>query len=152
ERAQELGLAAARLGYEERGLTFEELDARLERDLERGSTGAGPHLRDVSISARGRDLRTFGSQGEQRMGVLALLLSEALLLAQLRGSAPLLLLDDVLSELDESRRLNLLAGLPPGAQTIVTATDLTKWPAAAVPAAAHVHVHREDDVSMAEAA
>jgi DNA replication and repair protein RecF len=150
ERAAELGLPAARLGYEERDLTFDELQARLERDLERGTTGIGPHLRDVSIGAHGRDLRTFGSQGEQRLGVLALLLSESALLAQLRGSAPLLLLDDVLSELDAKRRAALLGSLPEG-QTVMTATDASKWPDSGSAPAAHVSVRREGDASVAEA-
>lgn len=149
-RAGELGLPAAHLGYEERGLTFDELQARLERDLERGTTGIGPHLRDVSIGSLGRDLRTFGSQGEQRVGVLALLLSEAALLAQLRGSAPLLLLDDVLSELDAKRRAALLSSLPEG-QTVITATDASKWPGSGFAPAVHVSVRREADASVAEA-
>jgi DNA replication and repair protein RecF len=54
-----------------------ELDARLDRDLERGLTGAGPHLHDVQLEADGRELRSFGSQGEQRIAVLALVLAEA---------------------------------------------------------------------------
>ena len=65
-----------------------------------GATGLGPHLHDVSISSAGRDLRSFGSQGEQRTAVLALLLAEATLLTERREEPPLLLLDDVLSELD----------------------------------------------------
>ncbi len=77
------------------------LEARLDRDIERGVTGIGPHLRDVGISAGERDLRSYGSQGEQRSAVLALVLAEALLLGERRGAPPLLLLDDVLSELDE---------------------------------------------------
>ena len=65
----------------------------------RGATGLGPHLHDIAIPAGGRDLRRFGSQGEQRTSVLALLLGEAALLTE-RAEPPLLLLDDVLSELD----------------------------------------------------
>ena len=67
-------------------------------------TGAGPHLDDVEILAGARDLRAFGSQGEQRLAVLALLLAEAELVRERRGVPPLLLLDDVLSELDPNRR------------------------------------------------
>jgi simple sugar transport system permease protein len=85
-------------------LTVAQLDARFERDLERGLTGAGPHLHDVSLEAASRDLRSFGSQGEQRMAVLALVLAEAEVLRSRTGSSPLVLLDDVLSELDEDRR------------------------------------------------
>ena len=130
-QATRLGLAAAVIAYDARPLTVESLDSRLERDLERGTTGAGPHLRDYEISAAGRDLRTFGSQGEQRTAVLALTLAEAALLEESRGEPPLLLLDDVLSELDRERRIALLAALPAGGQTIVTATSAEALPAGA---------------------
>ena len=52
-----------------------ELDSRLARDIERATTGAGPHLHDVRLLSGSRDLRGFGSQGEQRLTVLALLLA-----------------------------------------------------------------------------
>ena len=120
--AESLALTGALLRYDGRGLTVEELDERLPRDLERAVTGAGPHLRDASITAGGRELRGFGSQGEQRTAVLALVLAEAELLADRRGEPPLLLLDDVFSELDTERRGALLAQLPAGAQTVITAT------------------------------
>ena len=77
---------------------------RLDRDLDRATTSLGPHLHDVRLLAGDRDLRGFGSQGEQRLTVLALLLAEARLLATRRDVPPLLLLDDVLSELDTGRR------------------------------------------------
>jgi len=127
-----LGLPSPALRYDERRLTPEELEARLERDLERGTTGAGPHLRDVDIRAGRRDLRSFGSQGEQRAAVLALVLAEAELLAVRRGEPPLLLLDDVLSELDRARRTALLASLPTGGQTLVTATSADALPPSAL--------------------
>ena len=104
ERAGELGLEDAALRYDAEPPTVEALEARLDRDVERGATGIGPHLDDVEILAGGRDLRAFGSQGEQRLAVLALLLAEGELIAERRGFAPLLLLDDVLSELDPGRR------------------------------------------------
>jgi DNA replication and repair protein RecF len=118
-----LGLRSAVLVYDGPGLTVEQLDERLGRDLERAVTGAGPHLRDASITAAARDLRSFGSQGEQRTAVLALVLAEAEVLAEQRGESPLLLLDDVFSELDTERRGALLAQLPPGGQTVITATQ-----------------------------
>ena len=104
ERAGELGLADASLGYDAEPPTITALEERLDRDIERGTTGAGPHLDEIAIRAGDRDLRTFGSQGEQRLAVLALLLAEAELIATRRRVPPLLLLDDALSELDESRR------------------------------------------------
>jgi DNA replication and repair protein RecF len=130
ERADELGLHAARLSYSGEAPTKEELRARLARDLERGATGLGPHLDDVALLSGPRDLRTFGSQGEQRLTVLALLLAEAELLTDRRGLAPLLLLDDVLSELDPPRRKTLADRVARQGQTLVTATEATALPIA----------------------
>jgi DNA replication and repair protein RecF len=128
ERADELGLPAARMTYEGEPPTLEALEARLDRDLERGSTGLGPHLDDVVLTSGTRDLRNFGSQGEQRLTVLALLLSEAELIAERRGFAPLLLLDDVLSELDPERRRILAARVAAVGQAMITATDAAMLP------------------------
>jgi DNA replication and repair protein RecF len=128
ERAGELGLPRARMIYEGDPPTVEALEARLEHDLERGTTGLGPHLDEVVLASGLRDLRSFGSQGEQRLTVLALLLAEAELIAERRGFPPLLLLDDVLSELDPDRR-RVLAGRVLGAgQTLVTATQASSLP------------------------
>jgi DNA replication and repair protein RecF len=126
--AEELGLASARISYEGDTPSVEALDARLERDLERGSTGAGPHLHDVALRSGPRDLRSFGSQGEQRITVLALLLAEAELISERRGFEPLLLLDDVLSELDPSRRRVLAERLRAVGQTLITATEAAALP------------------------
>jgi DNA replication and repair protein RecF len=126
--AETLGLDAASLSYEGAGLTVEELDARLDRDLERAVTGAGPHLRDAAITAGKRELRSFGSQGEQRTAVLGLVLAEAEILAERRGESPLLLLDDVFSELDAERRRALLGALPQDGQTVITATHRPDMP------------------------
>jgi DNA replication and repair protein RecF len=128
ERADGLGVGGASLRYEPDPPTVQALEARLERDVARGTTSLGPHLRDLGIAAGSRELRSFGSQGEQRAAVLALVLAEADLVAERRGVPPLLLLDDVLSELDESRRAALLASLPAGAQTVVTATSRDALP------------------------
>jgi DNA replication and repair protein RecF len=126
-RADELGLPDARLDYAAEPPTAEALAARLERDLERGTTSLGPHLDDVGVLAGTRDLRAFGSQGEQRLAVLALLLAEAEALAA-RDRVPLLLLDDVLSELDADRRRLLLERLPANGQAFLTATDTSFAP------------------------
>jgi DNA replication and repair protein RecF len=117
--AAELGLPDASLRYGGEPPTVAALEARLEADLHRGSTGIGPHVDDVKISSGGRDLRSFGSQGEQRLALLALLLSEA----ELLPSAPLLLLDDVLSELDSRRRSVLAARVATMQQVVITATQ-----------------------------
>jgi DNA replication and repair protein RecF len=127
--AGELGLPNAALRYEAETLSAEALEARLDRDLERGATGAGPHLDDVEILAGERDLRAFGSQGEQRLAVLALLLGEAELIRERRGFPPLLLLDDVLSELDPERRRVLADRLRTYGQALITTTSATALPA-----------------------
>jgi DNA replication and repair protein RecF len=128
ERAEELGLPAARMTYDGEPPTVDALEARLGRDLERGSTGLGPHLDDVVLTSGTRDLRSFGSQGEQRLTVLALLLAEAALIVERRGFPPLLLLDDVLSELDPNRRRVLAERVEGAGQTLVTATQASSLP------------------------
>jgi DNA replication and repair protein RecF len=133
DAANLLGLESAVLRYEPRSLDARELEDRLDRDIERGVTGIGPHLRDVGIAAGDRDLRNYGSQGEQRSAVLALVLAEADLLAERRGAPPLLLLDDVLSELDRERRSALLGRLPASGQTVITATEADALPRGSEP-------------------
>jgi DNA replication and repair protein RecF len=128
ERADELGLPSSRMAYEGEPPTVELLEARLDRDLERGTTGLGPHLDDILLTSGTRDLRSFGSQGEQRLTVLALILAEAELIAERRGFAPLLLLDDVLSELDPERRRVLAERVLGTGQTLITATEASSLP------------------------
>jgi DNA replication and repair protein RecF len=128
ELAGRFGLVGASLAYEGTALTTADLEGRLEADIERGVTGAGPHLHDLRIEAGGRDLRVYGSQGEQRVAVLSLVLAEAELLRQRLAVSPLVLLDDVLSELDGSRRLALAEVITRTAQTVVTATAAEALP------------------------
>ena len=128
ERAGELGLSQAELRYEGELPSVEGLEARLDRDLDRGATGLGPHLDDLGVLSAGRDLRTFGSQGEQRLAVLALLLGEAELLEERRGVRPLLLLDDVLSELDPGRRQILADRVRSSGQALVTSASRNALP------------------------
>ena len=129
-RAAEFGLERASLRYAGEPPTLETLAAALERDLERGTTSVGPHLDDVVLAAGDRDLRSFGSQGEQRLALLALLLAEAETIADRTGVPPLLLLDDVLSELDPDRRRILAARVRSAGQALVTATDAAMLPVA----------------------
>ena len=129
QTAGELGLADATLAYDGEPASVEELSARMSLDVERGVTGAGPHLHDVRIEAGGRDLRVFGSQGEQRMAVLALVLAEAAALRARHDVSPLVLLDDVLSELDGDRRRALARMIERGSQTVITATATAALPA-----------------------
>jgi DNA replication and repair protein RecF len=128
ERAGELGLSDAELRYDGEPPTAASLDERLDRDLDRGATSLGPHLHDVVVASGPRDLRSFGSQGEQRLAVLALLLAEGELITERRGVPPLLLLDDVLSELDPSRRRILAARVAGLGQALITATDAAMLP------------------------
>ncbi len=115
-----------------RAQTAEELAAELaertESDLERGFTGHGPHRDDLALLRAGRELRAYGSQGEQRLGLLALLLAERESLAATRNAPPLILLDDVMSELDPQRRALLAEMLGAEGQSIITTTDLAHVP------------------------
>jgi DNA replication and repair protein RecF len=129
-RAEELGLGRAALRYDGEPPTREQLEQRLERDLERGATSLGPHLDDIVLLAEDRELRSFGSQGEQRLALLALLLAEAAGIAARTGIPPLLLLDDVLSELDPARRRILAETVRGTGQALVTATDAAMLPLA----------------------
>jgi DNA replication and repair protein RecF len=126
--AEELGLSAAELGHDAEAPSLAALENRLDEDLDRGTTGIGPHLDEIEIRAGGRDLRRFGSQGEQRLAVLSLLLAEAALLSERGPAPPLLLLDDVLSELDERRRRALAERLTGPGQTLITATGASALP------------------------
>jgi DNA replication and repair protein RecF len=122
-QADELGLPAPRMSYEGEPPTLEALEQRVDRDVDRGTTSVGPHLHDVALRSGTRDLRSFGSQGEQRLTVLALLLAEAELIAERRGYQPLLLFDDVLSELDPERRRVLAERVRGRGQTLITTTE-----------------------------
>ena len=129
-RAAELGLGEVSLRYDGEPPTPELLTSVLARDLERGVTSLGPHLDDVVIAVANRDLRSFGSQGQQRIALLALLLAEAATIVDRTGIPPLLLLDDVLSELDPNRRAILAARVRSAGQALITATDAAMLPAA----------------------
>lgn len=100
-----------------------------EEDMWRGYTSVGPHRDDISVMVNGIDLRSFGSQGQQRTGVLALKLSELEFIRSETGEYPILLLDDVMSELDASRRSKLLEFIRrENIQTLITATDAAYFP------------------------
>jgi DNA replication and repair protein RecF len=137
DHAEGLGLdGAPELAYRPRSkaATAEELAAELaERagaDIERGFTGHGPHRDDLAFRRGGRELRAYGSRGQQRLGLLALLLAEREELASERGAPPLMLLDDVMSELDASRRRRLVDVLAAGGQSVITTTDPAHVPGA----------------------
>jgi DNA replication and repair protein RecF len=107
-----------------------ELAERTDGDIERGFTGHGPHRDDLALRRDGRELRSYGSRGQVRLGLLALLLAEREELAAERSAPPLLLLDDVMSELDGARRARLVDILRAGGQSVITATELAHVPGA----------------------
>ncbi|MEA2480895.1 MAG: replication and repair protein RecF [Thermoleophilaceae bacterium] len=106
-----------------------ELRERRASDLERGFTTHGPHRDDLALMHGGRPLRTLGSQGQQRAGLLALLFAERDALLE-RERPSLMLLDDVMSELDATRRARLADLVRAGGQTLITTTDVDHVPGA----------------------
>lgn len=114
------------------------LFAARETDVRRLTTSVGAHRDEVMLTVNGREVRSFGSQGQQRTAALSLRLSELAVMRQEMGEWPVLMLDDVMSELDPSRRRQLIARLD-GVQTIVTCTDLDDLAGAEIGAAWRVH-------------
>ncbi|HUN78088.1 MAG TPA: DNA replication and repair protein RecF [Solirubrobacteraceae bacterium] len=145
--AADLGLAGeAVLRYRPRSRAkdvesfLEELEERLPGELERGFGAHGPHRDELLFLRDGRELRIYGSQGEQRLALLALLLAERGVLGEQRGRTPLLLLDDVMSELDQGRRELLVGELSGGGQSVIATTDLGHVPGAGDPGVARLRV------------
>jgi DNA replication and repair protein RecF len=130
-----LGLAGeARVTYRPRSAASDvegfvaELEQRRGSELERGITLHGPHRDELLLARDGHELRAYGSQGEQRLALLALLLAEREVLAASATAVPLMLLDDVMSELDADRRERLVGELAAGGQSVVTTTELVHVP------------------------
>jgi DNA replication and repair protein RecF len=126
----DLGLSELEVAYRPRSDAGDaaeleaELRARRPSDLARGFSGHGPHLDELDLLVGGRSIRRYASQGEQRTALLALLLAERALLLDARGTPPLMLLDDVMSELDPKRRELLVSRLATGGgQALLTATE-----------------------------
>jgi DNA replication and repair protein RecF len=147
ERAAQLGLEGEvrleyrpRTGASDEEMFVAELEERLEADLQRGFSGYGPHRDELALLRDGRLLGSYGSQGEQRLALLALLLAERSALADERGQMPLMLLDDVMSELDAQRRELLARDLESGGQSVIATTDLAHVPGASRPSVARLRV------------
>ncbi len=147
DQARSLGLSgAAELHYRPRSAATEpdgfvaELRERRAGEIERGFSAHGPHRDDLVLQRDGRDLRAYGSQGEQRLALLALLLSERETLAHERGRPPVMLLDDVMSELDADRRKRLVSELAGDGQSLITTTDLAHVPGADAPTITRLRV------------
>lgn len=139
-RAEELGLDGdPAVAYRPRSRAQDpealtaELAERRQQDLERGFSGHGPHRDELALTREGRELRAYGSQGQQRLGLLALLLAEREAIAATREAVPVMLLDDVMSELDRDRRARLVTLLRDGGQSVITTTDLEHVPGAGEP-------------------
>ena len=106
----------------------EAVNNSLAEDLKRGSTSVGPHRDDVPVLLDGQEARSYASQGQQRTAVVSLKLAEAALIENRTGERPLLLLDDVLSELDGERRAALLKEVAGGGQVIITSVEAGPFP------------------------
>ncbi len=104
---------------------LKEMSDNYEKDVRLGYTTAGPHRDDLKILVNGKEARVYGSQGQARTAALALKLAEVDIFRQVAGEYPVLILDDVMSELDLSRRRKLLAQID-GVQTILTCTHTEK--------------------------
>ncbi len=102
---------------------LEKLEENFLREIEQGCTLYGPHREDFEIFINDKNAKNFGSQGQQRSAVLSLKLAQADLLYEEYGEYPVLLLDDIMSELDQSRRA-YLAGRIPDKQVFITCTEL----------------------------
>jgi DNA replication and repair protein RecF len=127
-----------------------ELRERRGSDVQLARTTCGPHLDEVQITLENRALRRYGSQGEQRAALLALLFSEREALLETTGSPPLMLLDDVMSELDPARRGMLTERLAAQGQTLMTATERAQVPELCE--RSEVRVHDGDVSTLALAA
>jgi DNA replication and repair protein RecF len=137
EASAELGLEAGALEYAPRAAgSVEEIQAgleeRREQDIRLGRSSWGPHHDELKLTSGERSLRRFGSQGQQRAALLALLFAEREALLNARRVTPLLLLDDVMSELDPGRRERLVKRLGDGGQVLITAADEESVPQAAL--------------------
>ncbi len=102
---------------------YEHLSRNQERDIRLGNTSVGPHRDDIGLFIDGADVRTFGSQGQQRTTALSMKLAEFEMLKKETGTAPVLLLDDVMSELDGERQRHLLQYIEEN-QTVITCTGI----------------------------
>ncbi|MBO5148888.1 MAG: DNA replication/repair protein RecF [Anaerotignum sp.] len=107
----------------EEGMLAEKLRKNIDRDIYFGSTQSGPHKDDILFSIDGREVKVYGSQGQQRTTALAARLAEIDLIREETGEEPVLLLDDVFSELDENRQKFLLQSIE-GLQAFVTCTGI----------------------------
>lgn len=138
-------------GTEDESVLFERFMVKLsqmrEQELRRGATLVGPHRDDLSFAINGKEAQTYGSQGQQRTAALSLKLAELELVHEEIGEYPVLLLDDVLSELDRSRQTQLIETFQSKVQTFITTTGLESVDTGKLRDACLYHV-REGSVKM----
>jgi DNA replication and repair protein RecF len=116
--SEQLNLSKLREGF------YEAYEQKKERERQRGTTLFGPHRDDLVFFVNDKDVQTYGSQGQQRTTALSLKLAEIELMKETIGDYPILLLDDVLSELDDYRQSHLLHAIQHRVQTFVTTTNV----------------------------
>jgi len=138
--------AGARIGEAPLELVVQQLKAAMrdarDEEIGRGQTAVGPQRDDVEVWLDDHEARLYASQGQQRSAVLSLKLAELHYLVEVTGEQPVLLLDDVMSELDPARRERLLAALEPGPQALITAADLNDLPKSILESAAVFRVEQ----------
>ncbi len=117
------------------------LEEAQSTELERGFTLVGPHRDDMVFLNDGRSLGKFGSRGQQRTGILAWRLAEAQAIRELTGEFPLLLLDDVMSELDASRRIRVCEAMAEASQVVAVTPDWGHYPPAMRDTAQCLEIH-----------
>ncbi|WP_159888117.1 DNA replication/repair protein RecF [Paenibacillus puerhi] len=129
---------------QEDAVLFEQFMIKLsqvkEQELRRGVTLVGPHRDDLRFYINGREAQTFGSQGQQRTTALSLKLAEIELIGEEVGEYPLLLLDDVLSELDQFRQTQLIETFQSKVQTFITTTGIESIDLSKLESASVIHV------------
>jgi DNA replication and repair protein RecF len=125
-------------------LFFEALTLVQEEEIRRGVSLVGPHRDKIDFYINGRDIREFGSQGQQRTLVLAIKMAELEILREIHDNEPILLLDDVMSELDETRRNALLTMIDKKTQTFITTTNLGYFNRALLDKAQVVHLSKKE--------
>lgn len=123
-------------------LLLSRLSNALQTDLRKGFTSVGPHRDDFTCLINGIDARHYGSQGQQRTTVLTLKLAMLKLMAEMTGEYPVLLLDDVFSELDQNRKEYLLSLVSESIQTVITATELDLLDKPGIPEGSIFRVHQ----------
>jgi DNA replication and repair protein RecF len=125
------------------------LEQRREQDVRMGRSSWGPHLDELKIASKGRSLRRYGSQGQQRATLLALLFAEREALLEARRVTPLLLLDDVMSELDPGCRQRLVDRLGDDGQALITAADEESLPVSALRSVVRMPLPALEDAAAA---